>query len=112
MDERLAPGLEVSAFIRSAEQAGGVGTVLQKGDPQRGSILVQVTCRGSHKGFLDRSLQSGGGYKWQLCGPQTDEPERVAQYLGQRQRSDPDCWIIELDIPAAERFIAETTAEG
>ena len=32
----------------------------------------------------------------------------LATYVARRRRSDPDLWIIELDIPEAERFAAET----
>jgi hypothetical protein len=107
-DERLAPGVEVSSFLRRAEAAGGFGTVLAKGDETRGSIMIAVAERGSHVGFFERALQSDGTYRWAEVGPAAPDSEKLAQYLGQRRRSDPDCWLIELDVPFSERFIAET----
>ncbi|HWV11973.1 MAG TPA: DUF1491 family protein, partial [Sphingobium sp.] len=34
--------------------------------------------------------------------------DSLNQYLARRRRSDPDLWVIELDIADAERFAAET----
>jgi hypothetical protein len=39
------------------------------------------------------------------------EPENLeefGQYLDRRKRQDSDLWIVELDIPDAERFIDST----
>ena len=41
-DDRLAPGIEVTALIRRAEALGGFGTVIHKGDPERGTLLLTV----------------------------------------------------------------------
>lgn len=106
--ERLAAGLEVSAFLRRAEAEGGFGTVLNKGDESRGSILLVVLERGVPAALLDRNLQPGGRYGWTELGSGAVDSNWVAQYVARRRRSDPDCWIVELDVPLSERFIAET----
>lgn len=106
--DRLAAGLEVSAFLRRAEAEGGFGTVLNKGDESRGSILLVVLERGSPAALVDRNLQPGGSYGWAELGSGASDSEWVAQHVARRRRSDPDCWIVELDVPLAERFIAET----
>ena len=108
-EERLAPGLEVTAFLRRAEALGGFGTVLGKGDDQRGSVLLAILERGAHVAFLERTLGPGGRYGWSTVGPATSDSRALAQYVAQRRRSDPDCWVVELDIPLSQRFIAETT---
>lgn len=112
MEARLTAGLEVSALLRRAEGLGGFGTVLGKGDEQRGTILIAVLERGVHQALLDRHLQADGRYGWSRVGPEAGEPEKIATFIAQRRRSDPDQWVIELDIPDAERFIAETSGEG
>ncbi|MBN9940404.1 DUF1491 family protein, partial [Listeria monocytogenes] len=33
-------------------------------------------------------------------------------YWRRRRDRDPDLWVVELDIPSAERFAAETIASG
>lgn len=112
MEARLASGLEVSALLRRAEGVGGFGTVLHKGDEQRGTILIAVLERGRHAAFLQRILHPDGSYRWSRTGPSTDESQKSATFVAQCRRTDPDLWVIELDIPAAERFVAETSSEG
>ena len=109
---RLNAGVEASAFLRRAEGSGGFGTVLHKGDAERGSLLVVVTERGEHRAILERRLGASGRYAWAAVGPVSGESAGAAQYVARARRADPDCWVLELDIPSAERFIAETTAEA
>lgn len=112
MEARLASGLEAAALLRRAEILGGFGMVLHKGDDQRGTILIAVAERGRHIAFLERTLRSNGRYGWSPVGPSPEDSQKIANFVTQRRRSDPDQWVIELDIPDAERFIAETTSEG
>lgn len=99
-------------MLRRAETLGGFGTVLNRGDPERGAIILAVTERGLHHALLERRLGLTGRYAWGLTGPKSADSTEVAQYLARARRNDPDCWILELDIPSAEQFVAETTAEG
>lgn len=112
MEARLTAALEASALLRRAEALGGFGTVLSKGDEQRGTILIAVLERGTHQAFLERHLRPDGRYDWSRIGPAMGESQKIANFLAQRRRLDPDQWVIELDIPEAERFIAETSGEG
>ena len=113
MAERLPAHLEASGFLRSAEQAGGFGMVLRKGDADRGSLVLIIGNRGEHYGCLERSLSRDGQYRWQQVGPSRGAgTETIAEWSQKRARFDSDLWLIELDIPSPERFIAETTASG
>ena len=86
--------------------------MLRKGDAERGSILLVITERGQHRGLLERRLGPDWSYRWASIGPTSADSSQVAQHLARARESDPDCWIVELDIPLSERFIAETTATG
>lgn len=86
--------------------------MLNRGDPERGTIILAVAERGEHRALLERRLRLNGGYGWELTGPGSADSAAVAQYLARARRNDPDCWILELDIPSAEQFVAETTSEG
>ena len=113
MTERLAASVEASGLIRNAEAAGDFGVILQKGDPDRGSLLVVVRNRGRFAACLQRTLGMDGRYVWSLVGPEADSPgEKVSQFLARQAGFDPDLWLIELDIAQPERFIAETTSAG
>jgi hypothetical protein len=111
--DRLPAHLEVSGILRRAEALGGFATVLRKGDPERGSILLMIASRGRHFACLERMLSPEGDYAWKVTGPAESAGSiEIADFLAKRARFDEDCWAVELDIAEAERFIAETTASG
>lgn len=103
---RLPAHLEVSGLIRSVEAAGGFATVLSKGERDAGSILV-ISCRNGRNGKLfERMPDLDGDRKWSLSMVEDIEnPQKFGEYWQQRAKSDPDCWIVELDIDNGERFI-------
>jgi hypothetical protein len=112
-DDRLPAQLEASSLVRRAEIAGGFGMVIARGDPDRGSIVLLIADRGEHVGCLERQLGASGRYAWESVGPAAGAaPAEVADWSQKRRRFDPDIWLIELDVPRSERFIAETTAIG
>ncbi|MFL6857856.1 MAG: DUF1491 family protein [Allosphingosinicella sp.] len=111
MEPRLATGVLVSALRRKAEAEGGFGAVLSKGDETAGAILVILTERGAGPLVYERLLGPDGRYAW---GPSTaSQPESAAEvpsFVARRRRFDPDLWVLELDVPSAERFAAEMVA--
>ena len=113
MDERLPAGLEASSLVRRAEVEGGFGTILARGDRDRGSLVLFIIHRGVHVACLERSVGANGVHAWQKVGPEAGSSEStVLDWSQKRRRFDPDLWLIELDVPLPERFIAETTAIG
>ena len=106
---RLATGVLASALIRRAEQAGGSAMVLAKGDATAGGILVLAVERGANPHFFERGLGPNGAPALIASGPAALADEREASGYWQRRRArDPDLWVIELDIPDAQRFAAES----
>jgi hypothetical protein len=113
MSERLPAHLEAAGLLRQAEAQGGFGTIVKRGDPDRGALVLIVTRRGVHHAFIERALGRDGQYRWKQVGPAADaNPEMLADWSQKRVRFDEDLWLIELDIPDPERFIAETTSFG
>ncbi|AUW56923.1 DUF1491 domain-containing protein [Sphingobium sp. SCG-1] len=99
----------VSALIRRVQDSGGFASVLHKGDAISGTILVQCLDKGKETGLFERISDYAGGYRLVACGPDKDGgPHLVADYIARRRRSDPDLWLIELDIVDAERLAVET----
>lgn len=113
MPNRLPAHVEASGLLRRAESEGGFGTILKRGDRERGTIILHVTRRGEHHCFVERALAADRSYHWRQAGPATGaEPGLLADWSQKRVRFDEDLWLIELDVPDPERFIAEFTAEG
>jgi hypothetical protein len=111
MEPRIASSVLAGALIRKAEVEGGFGAVLAKGDPSAGSILVILLEKGLNPRLFERLLQSDGCYAWLESGSQRiGNPREVPAFIARLRRFDPDSWLIELDIPSAERFAAEMNA--
>lgn len=96
MAPRLAAGMLVSALIRRAEEAGGNGMVLARGDATAGALLIQLSERGQPGPLLERRLDPQGVYRWAQTGPEADADR--GDYIARRRRGDPDLWVIELDV--------------
>ncbi|MBD8640047.1 DUF1491 family protein [Sphingomonas sp. CFBP 13733] len=104
MSDRLPSGVLVSALLRRVNDAGGFGAVLAKGDAQGGAILVVAIDRGA----LPRLLERGIGADGRTALIDSTPTEDLDGYWRRRRSSDPDLWVIEVDVAAAERFAAET----
>jgi hypothetical protein len=99
--------------MRRAATTGDFATIIKKGDPERGSLLLLVTSRGRHCACLERILNLDGSYRWEAAGPgDSASSADVQDFVARRARFDENLWAIELDVAAPERFIAETTAAG
>ena len=108
MEARLQSSVLASALMRRAESHGGFAAVLAKGDPGAGSILVILAEKGEKVRILERALRGNGRYSWQNVGDQAlANPEETEKFLARKRGFDPDIWLIELDVPSAERFAAE-----
>jgi hypothetical protein len=113
MSGALAASFLVSSLLRSCEQRGGFGMVLSKGDARAGAILVVCRDRGQLCGLSERLPAQDFRYRWQPTGPQDiEDGEQLDHYIQRRRRSDPDLWVVELDIANPERLIAEWADEA
>ena len=136
MTPRLTSRITVDAIMRRVMGEGGFAAVIAKGDDSAGAILLLCSERGVPQTLLERTIDPMGGYAWSRCGPQdiesaesrgadlkrrpppptTASPAARARprdsYMQRRRQRDRDLWVVELDIPDAERFAAETTGFG
>jgi hypothetical protein len=105
LNDRLPSALEATALMRQVGANGGFAHVLHKGDAERGVLVLLVAERGAVVARLERQMAADFTYVWTRFNP----PDRdMRSYIDGRTRIDPDFWLIELDVPDAERFIAET----
>ena len=113
MTPRLTTEMLVGALLRRADAAGGSLMVLHKGDPIAGTLLLQLMERGVFLGLFERMTSLDGTVSLEQCGPAADiQATEIYEYIERRRRSDPDLWLVELDIANGERFAAETIALG
>ena len=108
MSARLPTGLAVSALLRRVNDAGGLAVVRAKGDPQAGAVLVTVTDRNGPTRCLERGIGPSGEIALIDTTPRDSDPAAIDDYCRRRRARDPDLWLIDLNIPSAERFVAET----
>lgn len=112
-DGRLPAGLEAAAIRRLVESAGGNAVVARRGDPDRGALLLEIRERGEFRAFLERTLAADGAYRWRQSnhGAESNASE-IADFTRRRAQFDQDLWIIELNVPDAQRFTAELGTIG
>jgi len=120
MSDRLPAKLEVQGLLRQVQAAGGFATVLHRGEADAGALIVVTTGPREAPRAWERMPSPDGGRVWiesirvdALAGAgNAIDSQQFAQWLERRSQQDPDLWIIELDIPQAERFIGQTGAAG
>jgi hypothetical protein len=110
---RLPAKLEVAGLVRAVQGNGGFASILHKGDPDRGTISMLVAERGQPRAVLERRMSADFTYRWsEGASPACEQGFDWRKWVESQSRIDPDCWLIELDVADAQRFIAETTASG
>ena len=104
---RVAAYVQVDAIRKLCEAEGGFAAVLAKGDRIAGDILIIYRERGGPPTLLRRALRWDGPPTWANLERQLFENEQeLDDSLAKRRQVDRDLWLIELDVPDAERFIA------
>jgi hypothetical protein len=107
MTPRLQSGLVVNALIRRVNTAGGFATVLARGDESAGAILI-VILEGAEAQAWERGWDADGRPALVATGPADGSEADVSDYWQRRRAQDRDLWVVELVVPDAKRFAAET----
>lgn len=110
MKGRLPAKLEATALMRQVQEAGGFATIIKRGDKDRGALILIVAERGKPKAMIERRMGPDFDYCWTVVARADEaQPDKFRESTKKLIQFDPDCWLIELDIADAERFVAETT---
>ncbi|MFO1261646.1 MAG: DUF1491 family protein [Sphingomonadaceae bacterium] len=113
MTARATSQLLIQALIRTVQAEGGFATVIHKGDIVAGAILILCIDTDHQTRLLERQPDFSTGYTLAPIATQYWGNEKeIAQYIDRRRKSDPDLWVIELDIADGERFAAAILAAG
>jgi hypothetical protein len=105
-ESRLPTRLEVSALMRACEATGGFAMVLQKGEPDAGTVMIVIVDNQGLGTLYERMPQIDGSRKWTAIKSQSiDNKQEFNDYLERRSAQDRDMWIVELTIADGERFV-------
>ncbi|PZQ61978.1 MAG: DUF1491 domain-containing protein [Sphingomonas taxi] len=107
MSVRLPTHLAVGALLRRVNDSGGLAVVRASGDPQTGAVLLLIV-EGRGLRAMERMRGLDDRDSLVPAGPPSGDEPAVEDYWRRRRARDPDLWVIELDVPQAERFVAET----
>ncbi|HEV2043917.1 MAG TPA: DUF1491 family protein [Sphingomicrobium sp.] len=111
MSGRLPARLEATALMRQVHGDGGFATIVKHGDDDRGALILLIAERGLPKALIERRMGPDFEYRWAVATTiDQATPEKFRESMDKLKLSDPDCWLIELDVADAERFVAETIA--
>ncbi len=107
---RLASHFVVSGLLRAAEALGGNGAILARGDRDAGALLLVLTTRGGAPKMMERVSALDGGFTWNQVESRSElrSNDSVARFVDEKKRFDRDIWVVELDIPNVEQFIADS----
>ncbi len=106
-EPRIPAHIEIAGLIRAVEAEGGFATVIAKGERDAGTLLVVCCGKDRLAAAYERMPQPGGRRAWTLTRQQDAENQQEFwDYCDRRKDQDGDLWIVELDVPDAERFIA------
>ena len=111
MTGHLPARLEATALMRQVQGEGGFATIIKRGDDERGALILLIAERGLPKALIERRMGPDFEYRWAVATTVEDPTaEKFRESMDKLKLSDPDCWLIELDVADAERFVAETIA--
>lgn len=109
MDDRLPTWLWADALIRRVQQSGASCFVLQRGDRERGGIILKVAdLTGGARVYVPRTSMDGERVFVDLRLQGVGEREAdVDAYLARARERDPDTWILEVEDRQGRHFLTE-----
>ncbi len=113
LEPRLATHMVVSALIRQFSATGDFATVLHKGDPVAGVLLLVTRCKGRNPALFEQFSGADDRRNWQPVFEQNiDNEQKITDYLERRIAQDRDMWVLELDVAFDERLAGLLPGRG
>jgi hypothetical protein len=104
-EPRLATHMVVSALIRQFSATGDFATVLHKGDPIAGALLLVSRIKGRNPALFEQFPAANDTRNWRpVFNQDIDNKQKISEYLDRRITQDHDIWVLELDVAFAERL--------
>ncbi len=114
MEARLPTWLWVDALVRRAGVAGASAFVVQRGDAERGTVLVKVArLDGTARVYAPRPGLDGGRSFADLAAQGTGPDERDADaYIARARSRDSDLWVVEIEDRDGRHFLTEPVEDA
>jgi hypothetical protein len=118
---RLPSELWVRAYLGASAARGAPAMLVQRGDPDAGSIFVKVARMDGTALLFGPPLagaegpgdHASAGRWFAACPSPGPHPERdVDAYLASQRRFDSDLWIVEVESPAGIHGLEEWLVQG
>jgi hypothetical protein len=98
-EPRIKAGIWVSMALRMGNADGRFGTVVRKGDPDAGGVLV-VLRNDKEISVLSQMRSGGGDLVWMRATGLAPVDDATADaYVARQVKFDPDLWVIEFEAP-------------
>lgn len=109
MEPRLSAALWVDALIRRVNVGGASAFIVQKGDAERGDVLVKLAqLDGTARLFTPTMDMEGNRIFLDLIvqgvGP---EEQDVDAYITRARKRDSDMWVVEIEDKQGRHFLTE-----
>ncbi len=96
---RVKAGVWVGMALRLGNADGRYGTVIRKGDPDAGGVLV-VLRHGAEVSVLSQMRSADGELAWmRATGPGPVDDATAEAYIARQVKFDPDLWVLEFESP-------------
>lgn len=105
LEPRLATHMVVTALIRQFSAMGDFATVLHKGDPIAGTLLLVSRIKGRNPALFEQFPGANDTRNWlPVFDQDIDNEQKTSDYLERRIAKDRDIWVLELDVAFVERL--------
>ncbi len=96
---RIKAGIWVSMALRMGNADGRYGSVIRKGDPDAGGVLV-VLRHGKQVSVLSQMRSADGELAWmRATGADPVDDATADAYIARQVKFDPDLWVLEFEAP-------------
>ena len=97
-DDRLPADVWIMAHVRQCIANGIPATVVRKGDPRGGTLMLKILQYGVGCRVLSQSRDLNGELGWMAAfkGGIVPEPE-ADEYIARAIKRDPDLWVVEIE---------------